>query len=315
MRGAGAAGARWYSRRAMRPERDPQRDLPRPVPDAEAEREVDFGRAWRQVVRRWWLVLAAVVLGMLLGYLLSRGSGEVYQARATIYLGQPLSRVGSPVQSLATNPATVSQIVHSDSVVAEVAEEVGVPPRRLERGISTKAVGASTRPGAANPLVEIGVRGPWRGETAQAANLLSDIVVRRISGYVDVKIDTFEEQLASQNRELASVERRLEELQDTIRSGDGVSSVERLQLLSLVGFAEQRRGQLLVERTETRQLLSLAENVERSDVVTPAGENGVRVPARSPRSSLLVGGLIGLIGGIALALLWEPLLRRRPRPA
>ena len=285
--------------------------------ELEAEREVDFGGAAQKVLARWWLVLAAVAVGLALGYVLARGSGEVYHARATIYLGQPLSRSGVQVQSLATNPATVSQIVRSEAVVEQVAGELGVPAARLRRGITTQAVagGARARTGAANPLVEVIVRGPWQRETAQAANRLSELVVRRISGYVDVKIDSFNEQLRAQNRELASVERRLSEYEAALDRGR-LSDVERLTLLSQIGFAEQRRGQLLDERTETRQLLSLAENVERSEVLTPAPRAAARVPARSPRSSMIVGALIGLIAGTALALMWDRLrVRARPRVA
>jgi len=40
------------------------------------------------------------------------------------------------------------------------------------------------------------------------------------------------------------------------------------------------------------------------------------VPARSPKSSIVAGGVIGLLIGIALALLWTPLVasRRTPKP-
>ena len=295
----------------MRPEQEP-RTIPRPVPELEAEREVDFGRYARMILARWWLVAAAVALGALAGYLVSLGGGDVYQARTTVYLGQPLSPAGgAQIQSLATNPATVNQIVRSDAVVQRVAAEVGVPANRLQRGISTKPVtgGDTARRAGQNPLVEISVRGPWRQGTAQAANLLAAAVVKEVSGYVDVKIDALNEQLENQNTELASIERRLDALQGAIERGDGLSSVERLQLLSLAGFAEQRRGQLLDERTQTRTLITLAETVERSKPITRAA--AVKVPAKSQRSSILVGALIGLLAGSLLALLWDR-LRARP---
>ena len=59
-------------------------------PELEAEQEVDFGRYGRRIAHRWWLVLAAAGVGVLVGWLVSLGGGDVYKATATIYLGQPL---------------------------------------------------------------------------------------------------------------------------------------------------------------------------------------------------------------------------------
>jgi hypothetical protein len=158
--------------------------------------------------------------------------------------------------------------------------------------------------------VEISVRGPWREETARAANLLAETVIEEISGYVDVKADSLRTQVENQNSELGQIEERLARL-EAAATGPGLSDVERLTLQSLIGFAEQRRGQLVNERTTTRQLLTLAETVERSSQVTEA--RAARVPPRSSRSAIVVGALIGLLAGIAAALLWEPVARRRRR--
>jgi len=279
----------------------------------DGEREIDFAGLGRSIARRWWLVLASVVLGALLGYLASVGGDDVYIARTTVYLGTPLSPSGGgQIQSLATNPATVSEIVRSEAVVQDIAAELGIRPGELRRGITSRSIQAATtaaRTGG-NPLVEISVRGPWREESARAANLLAETVIEEISGYVDVKAESLRAQVENQNRELTQIEQRLERL-EAVATGPGLSDLERLTLQSLVGFAEQRRGQLVNERTTTRQLLTLADTVERSSQVTEA--RAARVPARNSRSSVVVGGLIGLLVGLGAALLWEPVVGRRRR--
>ena len=245
----------------------------------------------------------------------ARPCGDVYQAKTVVYLGQPLSPTGgAQIQSLATNPATVNEIVRSDAVVEDAAAEVGIPAQRLRRGISSRSIvgaDATRRAQNTNPLVEITVRGPWSGQTtAEAANFLAAAVVEQVSGYVDVKIRSLRTRLSNQGRELESLDRQLTELQGAVRDAR-IGSLERLQLLSVMGFAEQRRGQLLEDRTETEQLISLAETVERSAPVTEA--RAVKVPAKSERSSIVVGALIGLLAGVLLALLWEPLVAQRRR--
>jgi capsular polysaccharide biosynthesis protein len=302
----------------MRTEHEPPRTLAEPLPDLEAEREIDFGRLGRRIATRWWLVAAAIALGGIIGYLTSLGGGDTYVARTTIYLGQPLSPTGNvQIQSLGTNPSTVTQIVRSDQVVQAAAGAIDVPPGELRRGISTRTLSttdaARRTPANVNPLVEISVRGPWRGRTAEAANLLAAAVVEEVSGYVDEKVRQFDQRLDALNRELASIDRRIAELERGITQ-PGLSSVERLTLLTLMGLQEQRRGIVSEERTDTEQLLTLAEEVERSRQI---GEpRAAKVPAQSPRSAIIVGALIGLLAGLALALVWEPLLgRRRVRPA
>jgi hypothetical protein len=286
------------------------------APALDDEREIDFGRLGRAILARWWLVLAAVVIGAVLGYATSRGSGEVYVARTTVYLGQPLSPTGgSQIQGLATNPATVGEIVKSQDLVQSVADEVGVQPGKLRRGISTRAIFVAdpAKRLPQNPLMEISVRGPWRDESAEAADLLAAAVIESTSGYVDEKAKALGDQLTAQDEELDSIDSRLDELQQAAEA-PGISAAERAGLLGLIGFAEQRRGQLVEERTTTRQLLTLANTVERGKQVTKA--RAVKVPAQSPRSAVAVGALIGLFAGLLLALLWDPLARRvRPKTA
>ncbi len=279
-------------------------------PELEAEQEVDFGRYASRIAARWWLVGLAVVVGVVLGYIVSRSGGNVFRATATIYLGQPLSPSGNAqIQSLATNPSTVSQIVRSPSVTRPIAEALGIKPGKLRQGVSTTAVSGSIAKSGQTQLVEVSVRGPWRKESAEAANRLARTVVERVSGYVDAKIASLQGLVASQQQELDSLASRVDENESAIAAGSGLSAGERLTLVNLTGLLEQRRSQLLQDRLQTQQLLTLAEDVERASVVTQASP--VEVAARSRKSSMVVGGLLGLVAGALLALLGAPLVGRR----
>src|SRR5919201_5599780 len=98
----------------MGPETQVRRPRERPLPDVDAEEELELGRYWGALVARWWLPLAGLVVGIVIGYLLSLGGHQVYQAKATIYLGQPLSPNGTnQIQSLSTNPSAVRQVAVS----------------------------------------------------------------------------------------------------------------------------------------------------------------------------------------------------------
>lgn len=271
---------------------------------AAPEEELDLREYGRTVGARWWLVLAAVVLGALIGWLLAVGGGDVWRARTTIYLGQPIAPSGeAQIQSAATNPSTAGVIARSDEVVEQVAAEVGVQPGKLRGGISTRAIeGAITRLNQ-TPLVEISVRGPWgREQVAEAANLIAAEVAERSSGYVNSKIAAFDERLSAQEDELSTLDERIAQLE---QGGGGLDAV------ALLAVFEQRRGQLRAEHADTQEALSVAQNVEAAQVLTEA--RGTKVSARSPRSSIIVGALIGLLAGVLLALLWDPLTSRLRR--
>jgi len=87
--------------------------------DPEAEQEVDFGRYRRLLAARWWVPAGGLVLGAVIGYLVALGGSQVFKATATLYLGQPYSASGTQqLQGPQTNPSSVRQIAHADSVIA-----------------------------------------------------------------------------------------------------------------------------------------------------------------------------------------------------
>ena len=269
----------------------------RPEPDLDAEAEVDLGRYGRSLLERWWLLLAGLVAGAVVGYLTTLGGSQFYRGQAIVYMGQPLGILGAnAVQALNTNPSAARAIVTSEEVVLRVAAKTGMSPGRIRSGTSVTAVQGSLPKLGQTPLVQITVKGPERGKVARAANVLANVLVSRLSGSSNQKIRIFQQQLASDDKSIEIVNKALSSL--------GLSTTDKLLL-------QLRLQSLQSDRTQTTQLLSLAQNVEAPHVVTRAAAE--KTSARNHRNSTAVGALIGLIlGGIA-ALLWEPLMRARRR--
>src|SRR5205085_501503 len=92
------------------------------------------------LVARWWLPLAGLIAGIAVGYLLSLGGHKVYEAKATLYLGQPLSASGTQIQGPSTNPSSVHQVVTS-AWAQRRAERVG----RLRQGASSRGLSTAER--------------------------------------------------------------------------------------------------------------------------------------------------------------------------
>jgi uncharacterized protein involved in exopolysaccharide biosynthesis len=293
----------------MGPETQVRRQRERPLPDVDGEEELELGRYWSALVARWWLPVAGLIAGIVIGYLLSLGGHQVFEAKSTVYLGQPLSPTGTgQINGLSTNPATVKQVVLAPFWQHRAEQQARLPAGSLRGHVSTQAVaGAAAALGRVgqNPLVNIVVTGKKPAKIARAADLLANIAVGRVSaGYVSTKIKNFKTNIAADRSELASINTRITSLQAEVQNNNGLSTVERLLFANQIGLAVQEQRQVVADLSNNQQLLALAQNVEQSKVITPA--RAVKTTARSRRNSVLVGALIGLLLGIVAALLWEP---------
>ncbi len=286
-------------------------------PDPDAEREVDLRSAWARIVARWWLPVAGLVIGAILGVLVSVGGGEIFRATTLLYLGQPFTTSGGgQIQSLATNPKTVNRIIHSEAALRRAAADSGLTVGQLRGNVSSQAVVAAGQAKNVSPLVEITVDAPAPVKAEKAADSLAETVIGVVSTYVDQKIELLNRQVASSNTELDEINARVasavKQQQDTL-ADKSISATDKLiavtGLNSTIGFAEQRRGTVQQELFQNQQLLSLAENVEKSKIVQPAV--ATRTTATSRRNAAAIGGLIGLLLGALSASVADPFLQRR----
>jgi hypothetical protein len=290
--------------------------------DLDAEREVDLKSAWSRITARWWLPVGGLVLGAVLGVLVSVGSGDVYRAEALIYLGQPFTSAGGgQLQSLQTNPKTVTEIVRSEAAIKTAANAAGMRPGALRGNVTSTAV---VQPGQVarnfTPLVQVQVRAPTRVKAEKAANSMANTVITQVVPYVDEKIELLNRQIADSERQLRDIAARIDTANEQQRlafGDDSLSLAEKLLISTnsnaTINAAEQRRGEVLQELNIARGLLAQSQHVELSRVVQPAV--GVRTSATSRRNAAAVGALAGLLLGALAAIVADPWLRRRSAAA
>jgi Chain length determinant protein len=291
------------------------------IPELEGEQEIDLRSAWRRLVDRWWLPVGGLVIGAVIGILVSLGSGNVWEARTLVYLGQPFTPGGGgQIQSLQTNPRTVGQIIRSEDALREAARASGLRVNQLRGNVTSQAI---STPGTArnlSPLVEIVVQAPQAVKAERAVGSLTDSVVADISPYVAEKTDLLKKQIANAEQQLRQIDGRIAaatEQQRLALADDTLSLAEKLLISTnsnaTINNAEARRANVFSNLNGSQQLLSLAETVEKSQVLEPA--RAKKTTATSRRTAALVGGLLGLLAGAIAAWLWEPLATRRKAPA
>jgi outer membrane lipoprotein SlyB len=296
---------------------DPQRAT---EADLDAEQEVDFGRYWRAIAARWWLPVAGLVAGLVIGYLVSLGThSSTYKATAQVYLGQPLAPGGAaPVGSAPTSLGLVSNFVTAESTIKRVAARVGLKAARLRGHVTTKPITGITgaKVGTPAPLLAITVSGSPPKKVAAAANALGDLVIRQVAPYQTAKIQSLRDQLAYDDAQLKAVADRLDSARATQASvlrDKSISGTDKLvglaNLNSVITLALQQQNTISLDRFTVRQQLSLAQDIEVGRIVSAA--SATRTAGANSRTGAAVGGLIGLIAGILAALLWDPIARRR----
>jgi uncharacterized protein involved in exopolysaccharide biosynthesis len=273
------------------------------------EREVDLRKYWNALVARWWLPVVGLVAGLIVGYLFTLGGNQVYQATATLYLGQPYSG-NSPLQGLATNPTYVSQVIHSQAEARRAAAAAGLRTGQVKNNVSTQTIAGAkgALKAGQTPLITITLTGNSPKKVALATTVLGQDVINQLSGFVDQKITSFKALDASLTQQIASNQKQIEIAQAALKAAGNLSPLEQLVLQGNLNNAIQQKGQLLLQQTTNRQQLSQAENVEKPQFVDRPVP--VKTTARSTRNSMLVGGAIGLILGIIAALIWGPISRR-----
>ena len=287
------------------------------APELGDEQEVDLASGWQRLKARWWLPAGGLLVGAIVGLALALSGGSVWRAETIVYLGQPFAPLGGgQIQSLATNPRTVGEIIRSESALQAASDASGIRVARLRSSISTRELLAAGQLRGINPLMEIAVKGSQRRRVEEAADALAQRVVERVSVYVAEKVDLLERQVAQNEAQLAAVVARIEraqEQQDALLANRALPLDQNLllsaNLNTVITTADARRSALQEDLFEARQLLNLAENVESSRVVEPAA--AAKTTARSSRTSLLVGALIGLLVGVVAALAAEPIAARR----
>jgi capsular polysaccharide biosynthesis protein len=270
----------------------------RPSFDPEAEQEVDFGRYWRLLAARWWVVAAGLVIGALIGYAFSLGGSQRFKATATLYLGQPYSASGNvQLQAAQTNPSSVRQIAHAESIVERAAAECKVKVGAFRGGISTQNVAGNISKNGQTPLVTLTVQSPKRRVASCAANGLARVVVDKLGAFANQKIKNFRSQVQVYNREINTID-------GALKSSD-LNLTDKLVLQTRLTTDQQ-------QKLTITQLLQQASIVEKPNVLT--GAHASRVTARSRRNSVVVAALIGLVVGAIVALMWDGIVagwRRR----
>jgi uncharacterized protein involved in exopolysaccharide biosynthesis len=270
---------------------------------------IDVGSWFATLLRNWWVILGLVILGAVVGGVVTLASPKQYSATSSVYIGQTTDANGNPMASLNSNSKAATQLLTSQAVLNEAAEKtgmkIGAGTLRKETTVETPSSTVKTSTSVVN-IVVITVTDTNKKRAAAAANTLADVLVERISPGVDEKIAMLQAQLDSGRKALAAASARAGTAQaglTAIARGGGSAAAKAAASAPYVAIVQaaataQDTWQLANQKTEF--ILFVARTVEQPRILYEAA---VPDSPSGPSVTLNVaaGALAGLVIGIVVA--------------
>jgi capsular polysaccharide biosynthesis protein len=270
---------------------------------------IDVGSWFTTLLRNWWVILGLVVLGALVGGLITLAAPKEYSATSSVYIGQTTDANGNAMAGLNSNAKAATQLLASQAVLNEAAKRTGmkVSASRLRREttVVTPSSTVKTSTSVVN-IVVITVTDTNKVRATAAANALAQVLVERISPDVTGKIALLQAQVDANSKAMAASTARALAAQAAIvaiAKGSGTAAEKAAASAPYVAVAQAAatEQQTLADNNQKSELLLFtAKSVEAPRVLHEAA---IPDSPSGPSMTLNVaaGALVGLVIGIVLA--------------
>ena len=278
----------------------------KPAVDLEAEREIDLRRWLDALVSRWWIAVAGLVVGAIVGALYSLSGGSSYVASATIARGQVFNPAGTTqVQGYVTSPAQIENLVTAPANLDTVSAKVGLPRSALRGHVTASTITSAGTASTTNTnsiivLIRVTLNKPRKAE--EAANALAQLIkAQTTTRYVQQSIKAYQTKIDNYAARIVALRRQIDSLNKVLAKPSGLSALDQLVLSTQLQGAQAALGQTLDSQTTAQQQLILQEDVSTTQIIPPPAR-AVKKVARSRRNSVVFGALIGVIVGAIVAI-------------
>jgi hypothetical protein len=260
--------------------------------------------------------LGGIVVGAIIGLLVSLGASRQWTAVREIYLGNPLAN-GTAVTSSPTSLGLATAYIDTAYAIRHASRASGIPVSRLSGNISARVVRglAATTVGQPAPLLLLSVTGSRPGAAERAADDLARLVVSQFQRYTHQKLKIAIARLAQEQRQIGDINKRLTQALDAqaalARSAANHPLVT--EYAQITATLANERSMLDSDITAFKALISQTHAVETPRILSPTRSVSPTRPSR--RSSIVLGAIIGFLVGLLAAILWQPITNTlRPSP-
>ena len=257
------------------------------------------------VLRKWWWLIIAMVLGALLGNIISRQQTPVYQATTTILVGDSLKSTNVDRTDIQISEALVQtyvEIARRQPVLQGVVTALSLNEswQALGKQIQVTRI-ESTQ------LIEITVE----ASSPDMARTIADEIVNQmillspanIEGAAGESVSTFNrDQIKNLQERIVTAQNRLAEIETAMST-----SISEIQLADLRREKEALDGLLVEWERNYTELLTLTENKRNPTqltVIESAHSNNGQIRPRIQLNTIL-GGVLGAVIALGLIILLD----------
>jgi uncharacterized protein involved in exopolysaccharide biosynthesis len=280
---------------------------------------IDVGSWLMTLVRNWWVIGGLVVIGVVVGAVVTLAQPKQYTATSSVYIGQTTDANGNAMAGLNSNAKAAVQLLSSQVVLKEAAEKTGmdisVSTLRKQTSFETPSSTVKTSTSVVN-FVVIHVTDTKPARAAAAANALAQALLDHIDSGTTEKISLLQAQLAEQQKEYVAATARSAAAQKALAAiarGGGSTSEKALAAspyLAVIQGAATEQESLASSIQKTQLQLLTAKTVEQPRMLNDAG---IPDSPSGPSMTLNValGALAGLVIGVIVAFARRGLAERR----
>ncbi len=268
---------------------------------------IDVGSWFVTLARNWWVILGLVVIGIVVGAVVTVAQPDEYSATSSVYIGQTTDANGNAMAGLNSNAKAAVQLLASQVMLKEAATRTGMGMTagklRRQTTVETPSSTVKTSTSVVN-IVIITVTDTKKARATAAANNLADVLLERLSAYTDEKIALLEEQLAAGRRQLAASVARGVAAQKAIAAiaAGGGSTAEKATAsaawVAVTQAAATEQEQLVASNQKTELQLLTARQVEQPRILHEAA-----VPDAPSGPTMAVNVGIGALAGIVIGVI------------
>ena len=266
---------------------------------------IDVGSWFTTLARNWWVIVGLIVIGIVVGAVVTKAQPKEYTATASVYIGQTTDANGNAMAGLNSNAKAAMQLLASQVVLKEAAERTGMDISasllRKETTVETPSSTVKTTTSVVN-IVVISVTDTKKARAAAAANALADVLLEHLDTGTNEKIAILETQLAAgpegvrgghgaQRRRAAGHRRHRQGQRRAGGEGRDVAPY-----LAIVQGAATEQESLAASNQKTQLLLLTAQQVEQPRILHEAG-----IPDSPSGPTMSLNVAIGALAGLSSA--------------
>ncbi|MEW6583693.1 MAG: hypothetical protein AB1416_13135 [Actinomycetota bacterium] len=261
----------------------------------------DYGRVLRS---GRWVILATTVAAALVALVLGLARTTTYSATSRVFLGQVTTISGTPIATPDTSPATAPDTLGGDDVVARVARKTGVAFDKIKDNVKftvprTPGAQAGNQPAVAT----ISYTDTSRDRAARVANAYAEEVLDVAQEKVGTVQAVLERRITQRQQELEQAGRQVEAARAGLRTAR--SDQERAVWQSLLFAATQSQSQIRTDLSNQDLALAKSRQAENPRLVSRSEDASSSAGLVARVRTVVFGGLIGLILGVAITFVWR----------